>query len=274
MKLTGKQTIAASRQRVWECLNDPEVLKQCIPGCQTLEKTSGERFDATVAIKLGPIGARFVGAVTLSDFDPPNAYVITGEGQAGPAGFAKVSAHVKLTDDAAGTLLAYEADADVGGRMGQVGGAIIEATAKQWVNTFFKRFRDVVALPPAAAATAATATTATTDSAASAAPTPNLATAQAAPLTARQGMLPWWLVSVFVAALAGFMLGGTFGFGSSVVAGFFAGLIVAIVPGAGFELGRRSATPIIKLDGAAILNLLREVQEKQVQEKQVQEKKT
>jgi len=261
MKLTGKQTIAASRQRVWECLNDPEVLKQCIPGCQTLEKTSGDRFDATVAIKLGPIGARFTGAVTLSDFDPPNAYVITGEGQAGPAGFAKVRAHVKLTDDAAGTLLAYEADADVGGRMGQVGGAIIDATAKQWVNTFFKRFRDVVALPPAAAAVTAT-DSAVTASAASATPIPNPATAQAVPLAAQQGMLPWWLVSVFVAALAGFMLGGTFGFGSSAVSGFFAGLIVAIVAGAGFEFGRRSATPIINLDGAAILNLLREVQEK------------
>jgi len=256
MKLTGKQTIAASRQRVWECLNDPEVLKQCIPGCQTLEKTSAARFDATVAIKLGPIGARFAGAVTLSDLDPPNAYVITGEGQAGPAGFAKVSAHVKLADAADGTLLAYEADADVGGRMGQVGGAIIEATAKQWVNTFFKRFRDVVALPPAATAVAAT------NSAASAAATPSCATAQAAPLAARQGVLPWWLVSVFAAALAGFILGGAGGFGSSVIGVFCAGLSVAIVAGAGFEFGRRSATPIINLDGAAILNLLREVQEK------------
>jgi hypothetical protein len=262
MKLTGKQTIAASRQRVWECLNDPEILKQCIPGCQTLQKTSGERFDATVAIKIGPIGARFVGAVTLSDFDPPNAYVITGEGQAGPAGFAKVSARVKLADDAEGTLLAYEGDAEVGGRMGQVGGAIIEATAKQWVSTFFKRFRDVVALPPAAAAAAATAAS---DSAASAAATPNYAagaTTQAAPPAARQGMLPWWLVLVFAAAFAGFMLGGASGFGSSVVCGFWAGLSVAIVAGASFEFGRRSATPIIKLDGAAILNLLREVQEK------------
>jgi hypothetical protein len=256
MKLTGKQTIAASRQRVWECLNDPGVLKQCIPGCQTLEKTSDTRFDATVAIKLGPIGARFAGAVTLSDLDPPNAYVITGEGQAGPAGFAKVSAHVKLADAADGTLLAYEADADVGGRMGQVGGAIIEATAKQWVNTFFKRFRDVVALPPAVTVVAVT------DSAASAAATPSRATAQAAPLAAQQGMLPWWLVSVFAAALAGFIVGGTGGFGPSVIGGFCAGLIVAIVAGAGFEFGRRSATPIIKLDGAAILNLLREVQEK------------
>jgi carbon monoxide dehydrogenase subunit G len=256
MKLTGEQTIAASRQRVWECLNDPEVLKQCIPGCQTLEKTSDERFDATVAIKIGPIGARFVAAVTLSDFDPPNAYVITGEGKAGPAGFAKVSAHVKLADAADGTLLAYEADADVGGRMGQVGGAIIEATAKQWVNTFFKRFRDAVPLPPAATAA---------DRAASTAAIPSRAartTAQAASLPTWQGMLPWWLVSVFAAALGGFMLGGTRGFGSSVLCGFWAGLIVAVVAGAGFEFGRRSAAPIIKIDGAAILNLLREVQEK------------
>jgi carbon monoxide dehydrogenase subunit G len=259
MKLTGEQTIAAPRQRVWECLNDPVVLKQCIPGCQTFAKTLDQRFDATVAIKIGPIGARFAGAVTLSDFDPPNAYVITGEGQAGPAGFAKVSAHVKLRDAADGTLLAYEADAEVGGRMGQVGGAIIEATAKQWVNTFFKRFRDVVALPPPATAVAAM------DSAASAETTPDRAaraTAQGAPLAARQGMLPWWLVSVFVAAFAGFMLGGTRGFGSSVVCGFWAGLTVAIVAGAGFEFGRRSAMPIIKLDGAAILNLLREAHEK------------
>ena len=153
--------------------------------------------------------------------------------------------------------------------MGQVGGAIIEATAKQWVNTFFKRFRDVVALPPTVAtATVAAATdSAAPVSAASTTTIPNRAAVQAAPHAPQQELLPWWLVSVFVAALAGFMLGGTVGFGSSVVSGFCAGLIVAIVAGAGFEFGRRSATPVIKLDGAALLNLLREVQEKQGQEK-------
>jgi carbon monoxide dehydrogenase subunit G len=257
MKLTGEQKIAASRQQVWERLNDPDVLKQCIPGCQSLEKTSDERFSAVVAIKIGPIGARFVGAVTLSDLDPPNAYVITGEGQAGPAGFAKGSAHVCLADDTEGTLLTYEVDADVGGRMAQVGGAIIDATAKQLANTFFTRFRDVVAPPPAAESPPSAAPAAAASNASSDVRPP----AQLAAPGANTNLTPW-LVSVFVAAFAGFFLGGAHVFAQTALSALWAGVIIAVVAAAGFEFGRRSTTPVVKLDGDSIIQLLRQLQEK------------
>jgi carbon monoxide dehydrogenase subunit G len=107
MKMNGEQRIAAPRARVWEALNDPEVLRQCIPGCQSLEKEADDRLKATVQIKIGPIGARFNGAVTLSELDPPNSYVISGEGQGGTAGFAKGSARVSLTDEGDATHLTY-----------------------------------------------------------------------------------------------------------------------------------------------------------------------
>ena len=99
MKMNGEQLIAAPRARVWDALNDPEVLKQCIPGCQSLEKEADDRLKAVVAIKIGPIGAKFAGAVTLSELDPPNSYVISGEGQGGTAGFARGSAKVSLADE-------------------------------------------------------------------------------------------------------------------------------------------------------------------------------
>jgi carbon monoxide dehydrogenase subunit G len=259
MQLTGEQKIAATRQRVWECLNDPEILKQCIPGCQSLEKTSEERFNAVVAIKIGPIGARFVGAVTLADLDPPSAYTITGEGQAGPAGFAKGSARVKLADDGDGTLLTYEVDAEVGGRMAQVGGAIIDATAKQLANTFFTRFRDVVAPPPDAPVSAAAAPIPGATPSGGAAPAPS--TVPAAARGASQSVTPW-LISVGVAALAGFLLGGSQVLAPSALWGLWAGVMIAVVAAVGFEFGRRAATPIVKLDSDAILRLLRDAQEK------------
>src|SRR6266540_1982874 len=105
MKMTGEQRIAASRQNVWEALNDPDVLRRCIPGCQSLEREADDRLKATVAIKVGPIGAKFAGVVTLSDLDPPNAYRISGEGQGGVAGFAKGGAEVRLADDEGATWL-------------------------------------------------------------------------------------------------------------------------------------------------------------------------
>src|ERR1700751_3655748 len=118
MQMNGQQRIAASRQQVWQAQNDPDVLRQCIPGCQSLEKEADDRLRATAEIKIGPIGARFNGAVTLSDLDPPNGYTITGEGQGGTVGFAKGGAKVRLADDGPGsTLLSYDVDAQVGGRL-------------------------------------------------------------------------------------------------------------------------------------------------------------
>lgn len=207
MKMTGEQRIAAPRMRVWQALNDPDVLKQCIPGCQSLEKESEERLKATIAIKIGPIGARFTGVVTLSDLDPPNSYTISGEGQGGAAGSAKGGAKVRLQDDADATLLLYDVDAQVGGRLAQLGGPVIDATAKQLAGSFFKRFGDLVA---AAAAPEAAAGPPLQEppGPAPAAPDPTFAKTAAAPgsaLPKRATIL--WTLAVAAAALAGFVVG-------------------------------------------------------------------
>src|SRR5882762_5457048 len=131
MNMTGEQRIAAPRERVWEALNDPEILRGSIPGCQSLEKEADDRFTARVEVKVGPIGARFKGAVCLRDLDPPSGYTLILEGNGGIAGSIKGSAKVRLSEDAGGTLISYEVEAQVGGRMAQLGGPIIDATAKQ-----------------------------------------------------------------------------------------------------------------------------------------------
>ena len=144
MDMTGERLIAAPRQVVWDALNDPVTLKASIPGCETLEKTAENQMKATAAIKLGPISARFNGAVTLSDIDAPNSYTISGEGQGGVAGFAKGGARVFLTDATGGTLLKYEVNAQVGGKLAQLGARLIDATAKQMAEQFFTKFSSEV----------------------------------------------------------------------------------------------------------------------------------
>jgi len=144
MDMTGERRIAAPRQVVWDALNDTTTLKASIPGCETLEKTDDTHMKASAAVKLGPISARFNGAVTLSDIDAPNSYTITGEGQGGVAGFAKGGAKVFLTDDAGATLLKYEVNAQVGGKLAQLGARLIDATAKQMAEQFFTKFSDEV----------------------------------------------------------------------------------------------------------------------------------
>jgi hypothetical protein len=151
MDMTGERRIPAPRQTVWEALNNPEVLKVSIPGCESLEKLDGDQMKATAAIKVGPISARFTGKVQLTDIDPPNGYRISGEGQGGVAGFAKGGANVALTDDGADTLLSYQVNAQVGGKLAQLGGRLIDATAKQMADAFFDRFSaQVRAMSPAA----------------------------------------------------------------------------------------------------------------------------
>jgi hypothetical protein len=150
MDMTGERRIPAPRQTVWEALNNPEVLKISIPGCESLEK-DGDQMKATASIKVGPISARFSGKVQLTDIDPPNGYRISGEGQGGVAGFAKGGANVALTDDGADTLLSYQVNAQVGGKLAQLGGRLIDATAKQMADAFFDRFSaQVRAMSPAA----------------------------------------------------------------------------------------------------------------------------
>src|SRR5262245_25243489 len=157
MDMTGEERIAASRETVWAALNDVEVLKRCIPGCESLEKQSDAEMTAKVKLQIGPVSARFSGRVTLSEIDPPNGYRIAGEGSGGTAGHAKGSALVRLAQDGDTTILRYEARADVGGKLAQLGGRLIDATAKKLAGEFFSKFGDVVGPAPQAAVTDAAA---------------------------------------------------------------------------------------------------------------------
>lgn len=140
MDMTGQYRIAAPREVVWAALNDPEVLRRCIPGCQELERKSDNEFTAKVTLKIGPMNANFTGAVTLQELNPPESYTIAGQGQGGAAGFAKGSAAVKLTPDADHTILDYTAKADVGGKLASLGGRLIQATSKKLADEFFSKF--------------------------------------------------------------------------------------------------------------------------------------
>ena len=150
MDMTGERRIPAPRDKVWAALNDPVVLKACIPGCETLEKTSDTDMNGVVMMKVGPISARFSGRVQLTDLDPPSSYRIVGEGAGGAAGFAKGGADVKLTEDGAFTVLDYTVQAQVGGKIAQLGARLVDATAKSMADAFFNRFvAEVAATPPA-----------------------------------------------------------------------------------------------------------------------------
>jgi carbon monoxide dehydrogenase subunit G len=144
MDMTGEYHIPAPRQRVWEGLNDPDVLKGCIPGCQEIEKLSDTEFTAKVVAKVGPVRATFGGKVTLSDLDPPQGYTIAGEGTGGVAGFAKGSAQVNLAEEDGGTLLKYTAQAHVGGKLAQIGSRLVGATARKMADDFFGRFAETI----------------------------------------------------------------------------------------------------------------------------------
>lgn len=181
MDMTGERRILAPRQVVWSALNDPDVLRVTIPGCESLEKQSDTAMKATASVKIGPISARFTGNVQLSDMDPPNGYTISGDGQGGVAGFAKGGAKVKLEDDGGATVLRYEVHAQVGGKIAQLGARLVDATAKQLADQFFDRFSARVA-PPAAVAEVAAAPSGPT--AAAVAPTPS---ALASPAAAARG---------------------------------------------------------------------------------------
>jgi len=145
MNLEGRETIGAPIDKVWAALNDPDVLRECIPGCESLEKSSDTEMAATVSLKIGPIKARFAGAVTLMNLNPPHSYTIQGEGKGGIAGFAKGGADVVLEE--AGpqeTLLSYTVNADVGGKIAQLGSRLIASTSKKLAGEFFAKFNEVV----------------------------------------------------------------------------------------------------------------------------------
>ena len=149
MQMNDSQRIHASREKVWAALNDPQVLKQCIPGCQNLEMASPTEMTATVVFRVGPVKATFGGKVTLSDLDPPNGYKISGQGDGGVAGFAKGGATVKLTPKDGGTLLSYNVDAQIGGKLAQLGQRLVNGAAKKVADDFFENFAKAV--NPAAA---------------------------------------------------------------------------------------------------------------------------
>ncbi len=185
MDISGEFAIPASREQVWRALNDPEVLKACIPGCQEIEKASDTEFSARLVIKIGPVKVPFKGKVTLSDLDPPNGYKIAGEGQ-GTAGFARGEATVRLKDDGGATVLAYQAQANVGGKLAQVGSRLLDATANKLAGEFFGKFSELVGAPVEEAAEEAAAE----------------AAEEPAP-AAREGLSLWvWVVGVLVAVTA------------------------------------------------------------------------
>ena len=188
MEMQGSVVIPAPRQTVWDALNDPEVLRQSIPGCQSITQISPTEIDASVRTKVGPVSATFNGKVTLSDLDPPNGYTISGEGKGGAAGFAKGGAKVALTDEGDGTRLTYDVSATVGGKLAQIGSRLIDQTSKKLADEFFTKFSQNVG--------AAAATVPEAAPAAAAAPAP-----QAPVSESKRGISSWIWIPVLVAVI-------------------------------------------------------------------------
>ena len=143
MKLSGTYQINLEKQKVWEALNDPNILKESIPGCEEFNKDSDTKFTATARNKIGPFNASFTGNIELKDINPPNSYTIVGSGNS-PVGFASGEADVKLEENENGTKLIYEVEANVGGKIAQVGSRLIDMTAKKMADTFFGKFSDLI----------------------------------------------------------------------------------------------------------------------------------
>ncbi len=144
LEMTGEYDLPQDRATVWKALNDAEILKACIPGCEQLEKISDTEFQAVVKLSIGPVSARFKGKVKLEDLDPPNSYKIVGEGEGGVAGFAKGHAAVSLADEGAGTKLSYKAEAATGGKIAQLGQRLVAGSAKKTADKFFANFVDAL----------------------------------------------------------------------------------------------------------------------------------
>ncbi|WP_427915414.1 CoxG family protein [Ramlibacter sp. MMS24-I3-19] len=229
MDMQGSRTLAASREQAWEALNDPEVLKACIPGCDKVEATGENQYTIGMGVKVGPVSARFAGKIILEDVQPPSSYTLRFEGQGGAAGFGKGTAKVRLEPRDPGCELQYTVNAQVGGRIAQVGQRLIDGVAKSMAEEFFKRFdAEMQKRHPAAAAgatgvssasTASTASGSTASASARAAgePDPTMVSASAQPdpgvvagpaTATHSGVPPWmWIVgAVIVAAVAWWLL--------------------------------------------------------------------
>jgi len=157
MEMSGEQRIPLPQQRVWEALNDPEILKACIPGCESIDRVSDNEYKVAMTAAVGPVKAKFSGKLLLSDLNPPNSYSLAFEGSGGAAGFGKGSAQVSLSPDGSGTLLAYKASATVGGKLAQIGSRLIDGVARKMADDFFNRFNSTVAPATEAPAPAAAA---------------------------------------------------------------------------------------------------------------------
>ncbi len=144
MQLTEQIRIDAPRERVFAALNDIDILRQAIPGCEAIEALSPTNFKATVSAKVGPLKARFTGAVVIADIVAPESYTLSGEGKGGPAGHARISSHVRLEADGATTILHYDVKADIGGKLAQLGGHLVEKTAQKLAGEFFAKFETLL----------------------------------------------------------------------------------------------------------------------------------
>ena len=145
MEMKGEQLIPAPQQVVWDALNDPGVLKACVPGCESIEKSGDNEYQVLMVARVGPVSAKFKGKLTLSDINPPSSYSISFEGQGGAAGFAKGSAQVRLSSEGTHTKLSYEVKANVGGKLAQIGSRLVDAAARKVADDFFRNFNEKVA---------------------------------------------------------------------------------------------------------------------------------
>lgn len=192
MILEGEWHIPVDRRKVWQALNDPEVLRACIPGCQSLEKQSDTEFASSVRASVGPISALFNAKISLTDIEPDRGYTIVGEGKGGAAGFARGKAKVDLADDGEGTRLSYRADVNIGGKLAQVGSRLIQSTARKLSEQFFGSLTE--RLSPGAAAAAATQ--------------PQAPVSAAAPVSWGGARLVWILVTIVVLLIVAWWLRG------------------------------------------------------------------
>lgn len=211
MNLEGSRVIPLPRPQVWAALNDPEVLRRCIPGCQALMRTAEDRFSATVASKIGPVSAVFTGEVHLTDIVPEVSYTISGTGKGGVAGFAKGRSQVALADTPEGTLLSYTASAEIGGKLASVGSRLLQGVARRTADDFFTAFvQELVPPPPAVAEISAEAPSALSTSPTARPVAEPPAYQPLPPVAQRPGWLhnpalPWilaaagWLVAAFLA---------------------------------------------------------------------------
>lgn len=145
MEMSGEQIIPATQAQTWAALNDPEILKACVPGCESIEKTAENEYFVLMTARIGPVSAKFKGKLALSDLDPPNSYSIAFEGQGGVAGFGKGGAKVQLLPEAGNTKLSYQVKANVGGKLAQIGSRLVDAAAKKLAQEFFNAFNAKVA---------------------------------------------------------------------------------------------------------------------------------